>query len=105
MINYHFISGQRSLSYSAGVGRTGCFLLVDMVVRALEAGVDRVHPVTMLKRLREQRAHLVQKPEQWAYVNKCVRDAIQRRCMLTSALTFGLLRFLILYAIELLYEQ
>jgi protein tyrosine phosphatase len=65
---------------SAGIGRTGCFLLVDLVVCALEAGVERVHPVAMLKRLREQRAHLVQTREQWIYVNKCVRDAIHRLC-------------------------
>lgn len=51
---------------SAGIGRTGVCMLIDMSLAQLEAG-ELTDPVVLLESIREQRYGLVQTPDQFAF--------------------------------------
>ena len=55
---------------SAGIGRSGVYILVDRLVNAVEAGED-ASAVEELWQIRKQRALMVETEKQFAYVLRC----------------------------------
>lgn len=58
---------------SAGVGRTGTFIVIDQVITALEQGHSRIDIVELIDRIREDRMALVQHTIQYEFAyNACL---------------------------------
>eukprot|EP00051_Salpingoeca_urceolata_P025074 m.445356 g.445356 ORF g.445356 m.445356 type:complete len:959 (+) comp20302_c1_seq1:294-3170(+) len=58
---------------SAGIGRTGCFIIFDLALQALKAG-HKVNLNIMVDKLRQDRMALVQHPQQYEWLHQCVAD-------------------------------
>ncbi|EYC05788.1 hypothetical protein Y032_0080g1358 [Ancylostoma ceylanicum] len=61
---------------SAGVGRTGSIILIDIILRKLFSG-ERVEMVKLFKQLRDQRAHAINMPSLYVFVVYSVLDYIR----------------------------
>ena len=60
---------------SAGVGRTGTFIAVYKLAREYhDDNKSRLCPYTTVLEMRKQRMKVVQRPAQYVYIFKCLRD-------------------------------
>uniref|UniRef100_A0AAY4BMX1 protein-tyrosine-phosphatase n=1 Tax=Denticeps clupeoides TaxID=299321 RepID=A0AAY4BMX1_9TELE len=71
-------SGPTVVHCSAGVGRTGTFIVLDRVLQQLDSrGTVDIYGCVF--DLRQQRSHMVQTECQYAYLHQCVRDVLRAR--------------------------
>ncbi|KAK5866709.1 hypothetical protein PBY51_011269 [Eleginops maclovinus] len=71
-------SGPTVVHCSAGVGRTGTFMVLDQVLQQLECR-DSVDLFGSVLQLRLHRCHMVQTEGQYLYLHQCIRDVLRAR--------------------------
>ncbi|XP_036963340.1 receptor-type tyrosine-protein phosphatase beta-like isoform X3 [Acanthopagrus latus] len=71
-------SGPTVVHCSAGVGRTGTFIVLDRVLQQLNTK-DSMDIYGSVFDLRLHRSHMVQTEVQYAYIHQCVRDVLRAR--------------------------
>ncbi|CAL8263724.1 unnamed protein product [Merluccius merluccius] len=71
-------SGPTVVHCSAGVGRTGTFIVLDRVLQQLDTK-DMLDIYGAVFDLRLHRSHMVQTECQYAYLHQCVRDVLRAR--------------------------
>ncbi|KAM3870109.1 receptor-type tyrosine-protein phosphatase beta [Diretmus argenteus] len=71
-------SGPTVAHCSAGVGRTGTFIVLDRMLQQLDTK-DTVDIYGAVFDLRLHRSHMVQTECQYAYLHQCVRDVLRAR--------------------------
>lgn len=71
-------SGPTVVHCSAGVGRTGTFIVLDRVLQQVDAK-DSVDIYGSVFDLRLHRSHMVQTEGQYSYLHQCVRDVLRAR--------------------------
>uniref|UniRef100_A0A4W6C2B3 protein-tyrosine-phosphatase n=1 Tax=Lates calcarifer TaxID=8187 RepID=A0A4W6C2B3_LATCA len=71
-------SGPTVVHCSAGVGRTGTFIVLDRVLQQLDSR-DSVDIYGSVFDLRLHRSHMVQTECQYMYLHQCVRDVLRAR--------------------------
>ncbi|KAB5571712.1 hypothetical protein PHYPO_G00228180 [Pangasianodon hypophthalmus] len=71
-------SGPSVIHCSAGVGRTGTFIVLDRVLQQLNTK-DTVDIYGAVFDLRLHRSHMVQTESQYTYLHQCVRDVLRAR--------------------------
>ncbi|XP_053361387.1 receptor-type tyrosine-protein phosphatase beta-like isoform X1 [Clarias gariepinus] len=71
-------SGPSIIHCSAGVGRTGTFIVLDRVLQQLNTK-DTVDIYGAVFDLRLHRSHMVQTESQYIYLHHCVRDVLRAR--------------------------
>ncbi|KAM6937933.1 receptor-type tyrosine-protein phosphatase beta [Xenentodon cancila] len=69
-------SGPTVVHCSAGVGRTGTFIVLDRVLQQLDSR-DLVDIYGAVFDLRLHRSHMVQTERQYLYLHQCVRDVLR----------------------------
>ncbi|XP_072045801.1 tyrosine-protein phosphatase 10D-like, partial [Amphiura filiformis] len=62
---------------SAGVGRTGVFVALDILLQQLSSGTEYIDIYAVVARIRTQRCFMVQTEEQYQFVHRCVQRALQ----------------------------
>ncbi|XP_060784544.1 receptor-type tyrosine-protein phosphatase beta-like isoform X2 [Neoarius graeffei] len=77
-INRTLGSGPTVIHCSAGVGRTGTFIVLDRVLQQLNTK-DTVDIYGAVFDLRLHRSHMVQTESQYTYLHQCVRDVLRAR--------------------------
>ena len=73
---------------SAGVGRTGTFIVLDTLMQRLAKGESEVNVFETVLNLWHKRTRIVQAEEQYVYIHDCLVDAIKE--LNTPASTLGL---------------
>ncbi|XP_059165119.1 tyrosine-protein phosphatase non-receptor type 9-like [Physella acuta] len=68
---------------SAGIGRTGTFITVDICLRCLEH-VGTVDVKETVRRIRSQRAFSIQMPDQYVFCHQAVIEHAQRQGLINS---------------------
>ncbi|XP_037834338.1 receptor-type tyrosine-protein phosphatase beta isoform X2 [Kryptolebias marmoratus] len=71
-------SGPTVVHCSAGVGRTGTFIILDRVLQQLDTR-DTLDIYGAVFDLRLHRSHMVQTEGQYLYLHQCVRDVLRAR--------------------------
>uniref|UniRef100_A0A3B4XEA2 protein-tyrosine-phosphatase n=1 Tax=Seriola lalandi dorsalis TaxID=1841481 RepID=A0A3B4XEA2_SERLL len=71
-------SGPTVVHCSAGVGRTGTFIVLDRVLQQLDSK-DTLDIYGSVFDLRLHRSHMVQTECQYSYLHQCVRDVLRAR--------------------------
>ncbi|XP_071318352.1 receptor-type tyrosine-protein phosphatase beta-like isoform X2 [Trachinotus anak] len=71
-------SGPTVVHCSAGVGRTGTFIVLDRVLQQLDTK-DTLDIYGSVFDLRLHRSHMVQTERQYTYLHQCVRDVLRAR--------------------------
>ncbi|XP_062856317.1 receptor-type tyrosine-protein phosphatase beta-like [Trichomycterus rosablanca] len=77
-INRTLGSGPTIVHCSAGVGRSGTFIVLDRVLQQMN-GRDWVDIYGAVFDLRLHRSHMVQTESQYTYLHQCVRDVLRAR--------------------------
>ncbi|KAJ8008827.1 hypothetical protein DPEC_G00082460 [Dallia pectoralis] len=72
-------TGATVVHCSAGVGRTGTFIVLDRVLQQLDGRRETVDIYGCVFDLRLHRSHMVQTECQYAYLHQCVRDVLRAR--------------------------
>ena len=62
---------------SDGIGRTGTYILIDMVLNRLSKGAKEIDIAASLEHLRDQRIGLVKSKQQFEFVLLAVADEVQ----------------------------
>ena len=62
---------------SAGVGRTGTFIMLDRLLQQLQKGDRTLNVFKGVLELREHRQKMVQGKDQYHYIHLCLAQAIQ----------------------------
>ncbi|KAK9721424.1 TM proximal of protein tyrosine phosphatase, receptor type J [Popillia japonica] len=63
---------------SAGVGRTGTLIAIDILLQKIDNTDDDVDVFTTVLDLRKQRTHMVQTEKQYEFIHKCLRDYLTK---------------------------
>ncbi|CAF87794.1 unnamed protein product, partial [Tetraodon nigroviridis] len=71
-------SGPTVVHCSAGVGRTGTFVVLDRLLQQVDSR-DTLDIYGCVFDLRLHRSHMVQTEGQYAYLHQCVRDVLRAR--------------------------
>ncbi|XP_061750681.1 receptor-type tyrosine-protein phosphatase beta-like [Nerophis ophidion] len=71
-------SGPTVVHCSAGVGRTGTFIVLDRVLQQSDSS-DTLDIYGCVFELRLHRSHMVQTERQYAFIHQCVRDVLRAR--------------------------
>uniref|UniRef100_A0A672GPJ3 protein-tyrosine-phosphatase n=1 Tax=Salarias fasciatus TaxID=181472 RepID=A0A672GPJ3_SALFA len=71
-------SGPTVVHCSAGVGRTGTFIVLDRVLQQLDSS-DTLDIYGSVFDLRLHRSHMVQTQGQYLFIHQCVRDVLRAR--------------------------
>uniref|UniRef100_A0AC34Q1Y1 Protein-tyrosine-phosphatase n=1 Tax=Panagrolaimus sp. JU765 TaxID=591449 RepID=A0AC34Q1Y1_9BILA len=82
---------------SAGIGRSGSFILIDSMRRHL-LQCDRINIEAHLKHIRKQRTRLVQTSDQYIFCHKIIRELIKHGISRQPVLNFA-------YYVNFLYSQ
>jgi receptor-type tyrosine-protein phosphatase N len=61
---------------SEGCGRTGTYILLDMVLNRINKGAKEIDIAATLEHLRDQRMHLVRTKEQFEFVLAAVAEEV-----------------------------
>jgi len=61
---------------SAGIGRTGAFILLDASLHSIRLGKG-VNPISLVRSMRDQRPMMVQTSMQFQYICECIVDSVQ----------------------------
>lgn len=67
----------RNKLHSAGVGRTGTFIALDIIMQKIKEE-KRLNIYEIVKQLRMQRVKMVQTPGQYIYLYKCVYELMKK---------------------------
>ena len=62
---------------SAGVGRTGTFIVLDRILQELAEGAEDISVFDTVMEMRQHRVLIVQSLEQYVYIHECLVDAIR----------------------------
>ncbi|GJQ82876.1 hypothetical protein Trydic_g2614 [Trypoxylus dichotomus] len=63
---------------SAGVGRTGTLIAIDILLQKIDNSDDDIDVFGTVLDLRKQRTHMVQTEKQYDYIHKCLREYLTR---------------------------
>lgn len=75
---------------SAGVGRTGTFICLDILIRRLEAGHNNINVNSAIYAMRKQRRLLVQSERQYIFIHDFLVSYLKRRqAVITGHLSRG----------------
>ena len=59
---------------SAGVGRTGTYIIIDTIIRKIQSGEDNIDIFGDILNIRNCRMNMVQTEIQFIYIHKCIHD-------------------------------
>ncbi|XP_052089209.1 receptor-type tyrosine-protein phosphatase beta-like [Mytilus californianus] len=62
---------------SAGVGRTGTFIVMDILLQELRSGRQEVDIFGTILKLRNNRVNMVQTEDQYVFIFNCIKDFIE----------------------------
>lgn len=65
------------MNYSDGVGRSGAYVLLDMVLNRIAKGAKEIDVGATLEHIRDQRAGAVATKQQFQFVLQAVADEVQ----------------------------
>ena len=74
---YTYVFHSMNSVISAGVGRTGTFIVLDYMLQELAAGAQDLSVYETVMYMRRHRVLIVQSLEQYVYIHECLVDAIQ----------------------------
>ncbi|XP_023182651.1 receptor-type tyrosine-protein phosphatase beta-like isoform X1 [Xiphophorus maculatus] len=81
-------SGPTVVHCSAGVGRTGTFIVLDRVLQQLDTK-DTADIYGVVFDLRLHRSHMVQTEGQYLYLHQCIRDVLRARKLRSEQESLG----------------